>query len=133
MSSLFFGRRGEQRVGPIDLATTKRICNIFAQRSGIWNSQVVMPNQAPPPLLESHVFAPPTNRNSFAEHDFPGKYGPSSRGNFIPGSAPVGPPATMYKPPFQFVDTVFVGSVFNGDNFQFRKRYEIDLKIMFFF
>ena len=104
--SVFGGRRSGQRIGPINLAATKRLSNIFAFRAGAWAPRG-------PPLS-----SPGANNRDKTPHA--GHYGP---GVNIPASNRGGGPPVQLLYKYPHVETVMVGIPFSDNGFHVRKRY----------
>lgn len=116
-----------QRIGPLDLNTTKRLVNIFAIRAGAWvppQTSTRIPTQpphfptagaAPTPSVTGPVSAPMPRQLPPRPHP-PAPFAPN--GALQP---PFGASKT-FRPQFRNNDTVFVGIPFVGDGFLLRKR-----------
>lgn len=105
--SIFSGKRSVQRIGPISLAQTKRLSNIFAFRAGAW-APTVLPQHPPAPAA---MHAPPGPRGP---HGPPGVFGPAGGRD--------GPPSSMYRPPFRCVETVLVDIPFTDNGYMVKSR-----------
>jgi hypothetical protein len=128
-----------QRVGALDLASTKQLCNMYAQRAGVWIAPVGV-SSTPPGLPHSqnsggtpshsqlHIKSPHSSTENGPPPGSPASVQSTSSyrsgTSYQPGSSYTGgqPPQSMYRPPFKNVENVIVGIPFSGDIFYLRKR-----------
>jgi hypothetical protein len=119
---VFAGRRAGQRIGPLSLPATKRLSNMFAFRAGAW-SPSGPPGPGPGPGPGGMMPPGGGHRGGAAPPSHYGPHGAPPRGDrdMGRGDRDMGP-KDMYRPPYQFIETVMVGIPQSVDPIHIRKR-----------
>jgi cleavage and polyadenylation specificity factor subunit 4 len=120
--AVFAGRRAGQRIGPLSLPATKRLSNMFAFRAGAW-SPSGPPGPGPGPGPGGMMPPGGGHRGGAAPPSHYGPHGAPPRGDrdMGRGDRDMGP-KDMYRPPYQFIETVMVGIPQSVDPIHIRKR-----------